>query len=166
VLESCARRNRKGSQLCQLRDYGRNFPPPWNRAVKTSRRSRPRCSRLCTRSLCILALWAIIKSVSGHLFVLQGPVTVREYDATTRVANNDTQAGSVMTVNGTATVTFPSPFSQIPTVICTLLPIVPNVVVTPSSQSTAGFVVNAVDTSTGLPVNVMVYWVASDGTGG
>ena len=134
--------------------------------VKTSPTSRPRYRSLCSLSLCILAFWAIAKSASGLLYVLQAPATVREYDATAGAAINGTEAGSVMTVNGTATVRFPNPFSQIPTVICTLLPIVPNVVVTPTSQSTTGFVVNAVDTSTGLPANVMVFWVASDGTGG
>jgi hypothetical protein len=91
--------------------------------------------------------------------VIQYPLLLREYAATETPAKA-TQAGSVMTVNGTASVTFPTPFSQIPTVICTLVPIVPNVVVSSTGQTTAGFVVNAIDTSTGLPANVMVYWVA------
>jgi hypothetical protein len=97
------------------------------------------------------------------IFTLQ----VGEYNATTGVAINATESGSVTTVAGTATATFPTQFSQIPIVTCTVLPSSPDIIVaTPTSQTTTGFVVNSVDTSTGLPANVTVNWVATGGTGG
>ena len=103
-----------------------------------------------------------------------GPyLQVGEYNATTGAAINATETGSVTTVAGTATVTFTTPFSQIPTdqiptVTCAVLPGgSPDIIVaTVSGVTTTGFVVDTVDTSTGLPANVTVDWSATGGTGG
>jgi hypothetical protein len=92
---------------------------------------------------------------------------VGSYDATRGAVINVTEGGSVTTVAGTPTVTFPKPFSQVPTVTSTVAPgsINPRstIVATPSSQTTTGFVVDTVDTSTGLPANATVNWAATGG---
>ena len=71
------------------------------------------------------------------------------------------------TVAGTAAVTFTPQFSQIPTVtVQAVLSSSPFTVATVVSQTTTGFVVDTVDTSTGLPANATVNWFATGGTGG
>jgi len=103
-------------------------------------------------------------------------IEVGEFDAAMGTAINDTQTSSVTTTNGTATVTFVRPFSQIPTVnLSNFMPVVvvnpppatpPSPVATVNSVTTTGFVVNVVDTSTGLPADGTASWTAVGGTGG
>ena len=100
--------------------------------------------------------------VSAELIGSEPSPGVYSYDATTGAAINITEVGLVMTVAGTATVTFAQPFSQIPNVTVGS----PLVGVTVVSETTTGFVVNTVDPTTGLPVNATVFWTATGGTGG
>jgi hypothetical protein len=85
------------------------------------------------------------------------------YNATTGVAINATETGSVTTLGGVASVTFTRSFSQVPIVTCSANP---SALATVVSTTTAGFTVNTVDSSTKLPNSATVTWSAVGGTGG
>jgi len=101
-------------------------------------------------------------AVSGNtLWVAnQSPISssVGSY-TTTGIALNATETGTDTTPTGTAAVTFPEQFSQIPSV--TVSPLVPPTATgTVSNQTTTGFSV------TGFPPNASFGWTARGGTGG
>jgi hypothetical protein len=108
-----------------------------NKTMKTIMTSHwsPLRRALCMLLLGIAALWAMPRSAPAQLYVSQVVGTVGEYNATTGAAINVTEKGTVETlvsinaVAGTATVTFPRPFDQIPIVTLSGVPFFVNAIV-------------------------------------